>query len=374
MPPREDIEKAEFLEMLARYRQGKCSPEEEAFLDAYYNAYDAHQDPFQEMTPAEREQLKTDMHFEIRHELIQQNRVKRDFLKMKIMGAAAAVILICSVALYFTNISTTGKPALQDQSASAKEHDIAPGVDKAILTTSDGTTVTLEDQQDEALMYQLINNPGKLANTYNSVSTPRGTQYHLTLPDGSEVWLNSGSSIRFPSSFANGRRRVETTGEVYFEVAKKHSPFVVVTGSQEVEVLGTHFNINAYDDEDDVRTTLLEGSVKVSGSDKKARFLVPGQQSVLSASGQFRTITQADTEGAVAWKNGYFKFDRQNLQVIMRQISRWYDVEVSYSGDIPNDEYVGKIKRSEQVSGVLRILRLSKLNFRVEGKKIIVEN
>ncbi|EDM35487.1 putative anti-sigma factor [Pedobacter sp. BAL39] len=374
MPRREDIEKAEFLEIISRYRQGKSTPEEEAFLDAYYEAHDIHENILEQMSPAEQHQLKTEMHQEIRHELIQQNIVKRNFQRMKVMAAAAAVILICSVTLYFYHNGSKEKSVMLSQAPAHQQNDILPGVDKAILTLSDGTTVKLEDKHDEALMYEMINKPGRLANTYNSVSTPRGTQYHLTLSDGSEVWLNSGSSISFPTAFEKGPRRVETTGEVYFEVAKKHQPFVVVTGNQEVEVLGTHFNINAYEDEDDVRTTLLEGSVKVSGQDRKARFLVPGQQSVLSASGLFKTITTADTEGAVAWKNGYFKFDRQDLQAIMRQVSRWYDVEISYSGNIPTDEYVGKIKRSENVSGVLRILKLSKINFRVQGKKIIVEN
>jgi len=374
MPRREDIEKAELLEIISRYRQGKSTSEEEAFLDAYYEAHDIHENILEQMSPAEQHQLKTGMHQEIRHELIQQNIVKRNFQRMKVMAAAAAVILICSVTLYFYHNGSIEKVVLPNQAAAHQQNDISPGVDKAILTLADGTTVKLEDKHDEALMYEMINKPGRLANTYNSVRTPRGTQYHLTLPDGSEVWLNSGSSISFPTAFEKGYRRVETTGEVYFEVAKKHQPFVVVTGNQEVEVLGTHFNINAYEDEDDVRTTLLEGSVKVSGQDRKARFLVPGQQSVLSASGLFKTITTADTEGAVAWKNGYFKFDRQDLQAIMRQVSRWYDVEISYSGNIPTDEYVGKIKRSENVSGVLRILKLSKVNFRVEGKRIIVEN
>ena len=367
-------EKEEFLKLLAKRRNEGTTPEEEAFIDAYYHMFDVYPDVLQTLSPSEKAALKSSIREGIILEAtsgIAKQKAGLRFYKWQYISAAACILIISfSMLLYRTK-----SPEVKHSTVvAAQVKDIPPGSNKAILTLANGSRVVLNDRDDEEKIYKLVDTTLQSAAAYNSITTPRGGQYQLNLPDGSKVWLNSASSIRFPSAFNGEIRRVEMTGEVYFEIAKKSKPFIVSTGGQEVQVLGTHFNINAYADEENIKTTLLEGSVKVIGSDHQPHFLIPGQQSLVSSSGQFKTITAADTEMAVAWKNGYFKFDRQSLQSIMRQISRWYDVEITYVGEISADEYVGKIKRSEHISGVLKILKLSHIDFQLEGRKIIVNN
>lgn len=304
------------------------------------------------------------------------------------IAAAAAILVFISIGLYFYNKQANDNNI---KVAIKQSHDINPGGHKAILTLANGKKVILSDQKtgqlatqnsitinkekDGLLIYDAsgsIIHSGSDEIAFNTIETPRGGQYQIILPDGSKAWLNAASSIRFPVMFKGNERKVEITGEVYFEVShNKKMPFRVVSSDQVIEVLGTHFNINAYDDELVSKTTLLEGSVKVySANLRESRLLYPGQQSVVSQSGI--KVQRADIEEATAWKNGYFKFTRVNIQTLMRQISRWYDVDVEYEGSIPDDEFVGKIKRSEKVSEVLRILKLGKVDFRLEGRKIIV--
>ena len=217
--------------------------------------------------------------------------------------------------------------------------------------------------------------------SYNVLSTPRGGQYRLVLPDGSQVWLNAASSIRYPTAFTGTERKVEVSGEVYFEVTKNAAmPFRVVVNRRkgepdpmEIEVLGTQFNVNAYTDEDVIRTTLLEGAVKVKKG-VKGGILQPGQQAQCKEDGEMRWVPDADVEKVVAWKNGVFEFRDENLQAVMRQISRWYDVEVVYEGAIPTDGFTGRFSRNTSLSGVLSILRLSDIRLTVENKKIIVRS
>lgn len=310
------------------------------------------------------------------------------FIPLSVRIAAAATILVfISVGLYFYNKQAADNNIKVTIKSS---HDIHPGGNKAVLTLANGEKVVLSDQEtgqlatqnsitinkekDGLLIYDSSGNihPESDEIAFNTIETPRGGQYQIILPDGSKAWLNAASSIRFPVMFKGNERKVEITGEVYFEVShNKKMPFRVVSADQLIEVLGTHFNINAYDDELVSKTTLLEGSVKVySANLNESRLLYPGQQSVASQSGI--KVQRADIEEATAWKNGYFKFTRVNIQNLMRQISRWYDVDVEYEGRIPDDEFVGKIKRSEKVSEVLRILKLGKVDFRLEGRKIIV--
>jgi len=268
--------------------------------------------------------------------------------------------------------------------------DLAPGGNKAVLTLGDGSTIVLDDAKNGALTQQgntkVFKLNGKLtydpANTkndqifYNTISTPRGGQYQIELPDGSQVWLNAFSSLRFPTAFTGKERRVEITGEVYFEVAKNpNMPFKVTIGTpsenaSEIEVLGTRFNIMAYKDEAAVNTTLLEGSVKIN-QDSKAVLLKPGQQARLQDK-SIKIIDHVDTEEAIAWKNGYFQFTSASLQQVMRQLARWYDVDISYEGNVPERRFGGKISRDNNASEVLKVLELSKVKFRIEDKKIIV--
>jgi ferric-dicitrate binding protein FerR (iron transport regulator) len=215
-------------------------------------------------------------------------------------------------------------------------------------------------------------NQGSLI-SYNTLSTPRGGQYQLVLPDGSKVWLNASSSIHFPTAFAGHERNVELTGEAYFEIAKnKQKPFHVNVNGMQVEVLGTHFNVNAYGDEGAIKTSLLEGSVKIKKGNISG-LLKPGQQGVLKKNSTDLEIKNADMNEAIAWKNGLFEFDGADIKSIMREIGRWYDVDVVYAGKVPDRRFEGKISRDAQLSDVLKILALSNVKFSVEGKKIIVQ-
>ncbi|HET9280085.1 MAG TPA: FecR family protein, partial [Flavitalea sp.] len=264
--------------------------------------------------------------------------------------------------------------------------DVAPGGDKAILTLADGSTVVLDDAQNGTLAQQgsskIIKLDGKLvydpANknsrevVYNTITTPNGGQYQLELPDGSLVWLNATSSIHFPTSFVGKERRVEITGEAYFEIAKNRDmPFIVTVNNAEVQVLGTHFNVNAYNDEENVKTTLLEGSVKFVSGDN-INMLKPGQQSQLANNGLIKVVNNVDVEEVVAWKNGMFDFENAGIETVMRQLSRWYDVDVEYNGKT-DDLFIAEMRRNIKLSDALKALELTgKVKFDIQGKKIIV--
>ncbi|RXF68789.1 FecR family protein [Arcticibacter tournemirensis] len=403
-----NIDNKEFLRILEKYRNGQASAEEEDFLHAYYNMFDIKEDPLKSLGESEKNELKNSIRAELkaRIDIGTEGKPRKGRFYMRWSAAAAVLILVSSGIWVLVNKSgeSTKNPV---QSAMLQKQDVAPGTNKAVLTLGDGSTIMLDDAgngllakeggsainktKDGEIVYEAGSGQKKQEVTYNMVATPRGGQYQLTLPDGSRVWLNSASSIRFPTVFNSDERKVEITGEAYFEVAKKfkvegsefkeqHServPFIVMTAEQEVEVLGTHFNINAYADEGETKTTLLEGSVRVTpgrNSVTASKLLEPGQESIVRSADHATSVRQADLEKAVAWKNGYFKFDRENIQSLMRQVSRWYDVDVEYRGGIPSDEFVGKIKRTAYVSGVLRILELSNIKCRVEGRKIIIGN
>ena len=299
--------------------------------------------------------------------------------------AAASILIAIFAGFYF--YSGTGHTLNSIATASTK-HDAAPGGNKATLTLSDGSQISLTDagngqlaeqsgvritkNADGQLVYSIVPSDTKEL-AYNTISTPRGGVYQINLPDGTSVWLNAASSIKFPTTFAHlSQRQVELRGEAYFEVAKnKKLPFIVSTGQQQVEVLGTHFNINSYEDEEEVKTTLLEGSVKVSAGN--VMFLKPGQQATSSVrSGGKVKVGPANIEQAMAWKNGFFHFEKENLHSVLRQLARWYDVEVVYQIDRPDDEFVGDIPRGVKLSEVLKILEFEGTHFRIEGRKLFV--
>ena len=208
---------------------------------------------------------------------------------------------------------------------------------------------------------------------YNTISTPRGGQYQIELPDGSQVWLNAASSLRFPTAFAGKERKVEISGEAYFEITKNKSmPFVVKINEAEVQVLGTHFNVMAYNDEAAVKTTLLEGSVKFKSSDNTST-LIPGQQSQLTKDGKVKVVDGVDVDKVVAWKNGAFNFHGEDMDAIGRQLARWYDVEVVNNSKIEGLFYAEDIPKNIKLSEVLKMLQLTgEVSFKVEGRRIIV--
>ncbi|MNL25661.1 fec operon regulator FecR [compost metagenome] len=225
---------------------------------------------------------------------------------------------------------------------------------------------------DGQLVYDIIDN-GVESSRINTLSTSNGETYKVRLPDHSEVWLNAASTLKFPASFSSSKiRKVELIGEGYFEIAKdKSKPFIVKTAQQEVEVLGTHFNINSYLEEASVKTTLIEGRIKISGK-SSSRILRPGQQSTFSGKGDI-LLTDADVDAAIAWKNNQFMFDSENIQVIMRMIARWYNVDIEYVGEISDEKFGGGVSRFDDVSKVLKSLEsTNKVHFKIEGKKILV--
>jgi transmembrane sensor len=302
---------------------------------------------------------------------------------------AAAAIIICmlSVSLYFLfrpkqeNIVSKTENIQTD-----KSNNVAPGQNKAILTLANGTSIILDSAANGTLTTQgnskILKLNGMLSyNTlknkssevfYNTISTPRGGQYQLMLSDGSKVWLNAASSLRFPASFVGKERKVELLGEAYFEVAKNAAmPFKVKVNGMEVEVLGTHFNINSYDNESTIRTTLLEGSVKINKNNSSS-FLKPGQQAQMNKAGEIKIINNVDVEEAIAWKEGKFQFDRADIHDIMRQLARWYDVDVEYKGNV-SSHFGGTISRDVNLSQVLNMLHLTgEVKFQIEDKKVFV--
>lgn len=307
------------------------------------------------------------------------------------LGIAASLLILLSTGLFYY----LDKPVIQplakvDQSP--KPALVVPGGNKAVLTLSDGSKINLDNAKngvlanqagvsiqktsDGELLYKFSNSDGSRKQAsediiYNKIETPKGGKYQVNLPDGSIVWLNSASSLRFPALFSGNTREVELTGEAFFDVAKnKNKPFKVITKDQIVEVLGTRFNINSYGDEETISTTLIEGSVKIIYKDKVV-LLTPGQQFQPNESRV--KVIEADTEEVIAWKNGYFLFKDESIHSIMRKLSRWYNVDVSYVGDIPEFGFGGNISRSKDITEVLNVLELTNaVHFKIEGRRITV--
>jgi len=298
------------------------------------------------------------------------------------VAAAAVILLIGATAYLISNKKSAAKIAVQQP---AKQADIAPGRDGAILILADGKQIVLDSAGNGNLARQenmrivksgnevsYVNIPDAASQSvaFNEVRTPNGRQFHLKLSDGSKVWLNAASSIRFPASFSDKERNVEITGETYFEVAYDPSrPFHVSVNGMDIQVLGTHFNINAYNDEPVMKTTLLEGSVRLK-KDGRLAILKPGEQA--QAGSELTILKDVNTEEVMAWKNGFFQFDGMGIQSVMRQLERWYDVKVSYEGVIPERQFAGQIDRNANLSEVLKILQESRIHFKIQNRNLIV--
>ncbi|MGX5820898.1 FecR family protein [Chitinophaga lutea] len=365
------MNRQEAAELLDRYEQGTATPAERALVEHWYEAQ------------AAGKQLADDQHFEQLNNEIWQGTLRRAGLQpairrilpawARVAAAAAIVALIAGGWWGLQQRRAAPAPTI----ANTAGETIVPGSNKATLQLGSGPTISLTDaangkladhvakKADGELVYQPGGEP---SGTMHTLSTPRGGQYRLDLPDGSRVWLNAASSLRFPPSFdGEAERRVELNGEAYFEIAADaRRPFRVVSAGQTLEVLGTHFNINAYGDEPAITTTLLSGSVKVNGA-----LLKPGQRSVLQ-DGQIN-IQPADTELATAWKNGEFRFNGQDFQSVMRMISRWYDVDIEYE-EMPRPMHIaGVVSRSRNIREVLRMIEvMGDVKFNIEGKRITV--
>ena len=323
------------------------------------------------------------------------------FLKTGWFRYAAAVVLIAGSAIWYM---VQHRPVRNEQPSLVESirqagADVPPGGDKAVLTLADGRQIVLDNAPNGNLAQQGTTKIIKLENgqlaykagaastkdiLYNTISTPRGGQYQMVLPDGSRVWLNAASSIKFPTAFAGNVRNVEITGEAYMEVAKNvKAPFTVRANDMSIAVLGTSFNINAYTDEAEATTTLVEGSVNVKSLGKEA-LLKPGQQAQVmqqagaakqqagAAKQPLQVVNDVDIEKVVAWKNGLFDFNGAGVGEVMRQLSRWYDIEVAYEKGIPTIEFAGKMSKNVSLVNVLKGLEGAGMRFRLEGKKLII--
>ncbi|MDP2414706.1 FecR family protein [Daejeonella sp.] len=353
----------EAKELLEKYKSGKCSPREKLLLQKWF--HHLNEDELTGLTETDLKAAKKEFRKKIAAEI---STSSLHTLWPRVISAAAIIIIISIGTLFYLDYIKKSKVK---HVISEAQNDISPGGNIATLTLADGRKISLTDAEngqlaeqsgikisktaDGQLVYSISNSKNSSQSlSYNIIETPPGGQYQVVLPDGSKVWLNSASSLRYPVRFSGNERKVEISGEAYFEVAHNSKmPFRVINRSQIVEVLGTHFNIMAYPDESSTNTTLLEGSVRII-KENKSKVISPGQQTRVK-NGDI-DVASVDVTQVTAWKEGYFMFKNEDIQSIMRQISRWYNLEVKYEGPIPEKVFGGKISRTRNVSEVLEIL------------------
>lgn len=376
-------------DLLKRYLAGTCTPEERAQVELWYELLESGK------AAADEEHQEEDL-AEVRTRLVKSFRKKGKLFRYPAVAAAAAVLIIISIGTYFLfNSRPSGKIPKANKLLSSAA-DIAPGRNIAILRLDDGTEIALDDQSSGAIAKSGSNTIYKNAKgqlTYvateskeeeadspvsNSLKTPRGGQFQLTLPDGSKVWLNAASQLTYKISKTSSERLVELKGEAYFEVATDaNRPFKVLSKGQVVEVLGTHFNVSSYDDDPSVKTTLAEGAVRIveTGGHRNV-VLEPGQQATLDSSNRL-SVAHVDVSDAIAWKNGKLNFNQSDIYAVARQLSRWYDVDVVFKDKAPNVRLSGEVYRNTNASRVLEILSFYNLNCKIETdngvKRIVIE-
>lgn len=385
------MQESKARELMNKYRDGRLSEEERVLLESWYLKLARSKD-----VRAEKEVIETYLD-QISPPVISRTRSFKPLYRW-ISAAASVLIVLGSIGLWLYSSETGIPPAEHIEQA-----DALPGDNRALLTLANGESIFLDrvsngklaqegnmsivKTQEGEIVYSFIDTNSDYTGsvTFNKIETPKAGQYRVVLPDGTQAWLNAASSIRFPSAFAINERVVEITGEVYFEVAKmtagtKPVPFRVRSGNQDIEVLGTIFNVNSYSDEDAIKTTLLEGSIQIKRRNIRGKdvILKPGQQAQFKATSDNPSsasdiqVREVDTSTATAWKDGFFRFDGVGLPELMRQLSRWYNMEVIYEGPVRDYEFVGRIERSTRLSKVLRILEIGGVRFHIEKNKIIV--
>lgn len=372
------ISQSEIEELAYKQQTGNITLSEKLLLDKWY----ADHDDSLFYHNGEPEKVRHRIWVNIHNTIIK----KESFRLWPKMVAAACITLVAGLILYFSLANTSQSEIVFE----AGSQDINPASAKAVLILSDGKKIDLslsgsgnianqsgtvirkikggilEYQQNTAVQ----KNP---ANSFNSIETPSGGEFQLILPDGSRVWLNAKSKLRYPSSFSGAEKRlVELSGEAYFEVKKDIShPFMVVSRGQKITVLGTHFNVNSYPEEPGITTALLEGSILLSNGSASKK-LLPGDRSMND--GKNIQISKGDLSQDIAWKNGYFEFSDTDLKTVMKQISRWYGLSVSYAGKMPTKRFTGKIHRNLKLSSALKILSYFEVKFTVSDKDIHIEN
>lgn len=402
----EKYSRAYLQELAYKWKIGEITTEEQDYLDKWDASYpdDVLNLPEDSGGP---DVVKARIFKQV-NAALQQDRIKvNKVVKLKWLTVAASLIIICGFLFYNNSFRQILPPSLKYLYV---RNDIAAGKNTALITLANGKTITLSDSKSG-----LVIDAGKL--NYNdgspvknqaiegmeqeellTVTTPRGGQYQITLPDGSKVWLNAASSITFPAKFKGNERKVNLKGEAYFEVSKvrlesaagksekdqtNRLPFIVETRQQQIKVLGTHFDVNSYTEENSIKTTLIEGSVQVStiknATDNRSNqsntvILSPGQQAE-SNKGTIQVNT-VDTDNILDWKNGKFSFKNESLQNIMKKVARWYDVEVEFENEqVRSKTFTGKVSRYDKASEVFKILEMTGgARFKIDGRKIIVSS
>lgn len=376
----------EYNSLYEKYIAGKCSEDELVELENYQDSLILKEQVWDNTIMGDSEEIKQSIQIDLSNSIQEYNRIRK-FKTRAWQSAAAAVLIIISTSIYY--FQGSHEQVLVNTETPRFKNDVAPGNNKAVLTLDDGSKIDLDDAKTGILASESNvdikkTGDGKLEYTasvqdakiikYNVLRTPMGGEYQLVLPDGSKVWLNSGSTLRFPTSFVGSERIVELKGEAYFDITKNSKmPFLVRTNNaMDIKVLGTQFNIMAYDDEKNINTTLIEGSVEVLKGLGKT-MLKPGQEAVLNKGSGNIKVSIADLEQAIAWKNGYFIFSNENIESIMRKVSRWYNVDVIYEGNLSNKDFVGTISRNKNVSELLKMLELTgAVHFSIDGRRITV--
>ncbi len=387
------LNKQEILTLIDKYLAGSASAEEENLLVTMF-------DSFQITEEWDEKELGSKALMEAKMKKRLTAAVKKSRSKTRLqtlhpwLEIAASIVLILTIGLYLSRDYFVTKSTTVVTKMDSIKNDIVPGRDMATLTLADGSIVPLDDSAGKQILLTNGVSIQKAANgqlvytiaeglsagnkpldaIFNTLSTPKGGQYQVVLPDGSRVWLNAESSIRFPTVFVGVDREVTLSGEAYFEVAKdKSKPFKVHVEGMEVEVLGTHFNISAYGEER-ISTTLMEGAVKVKHGTNNI-LLQPGQLAHLNKrDGAIKTMP-ADIEATMAWKNGYFMFDNENIRSIMTKLSRWYNAEITYVGNMEGKNFSAKISKRSNISEVLEMLELTGIiHFKIEGRRVTVMN
>jgi transmembrane sensor len=375
------MEKMQAKELLQKYVSGLCTEEEKALIENWYlNLPDEGNAPGHDQIISHKSETWTAL----------AARMKRPsrFTATNYTALAAAILICLSAAVYLVKV-----PLKPEQSIGGHApNDAEPGANRAVLILANGKRIDLGQRADDQIVQQpglsviktadgeltyIVTEPGSSGPpAIHSIVTPRGGQYHILLPDGTGVWLNSASVLKFPPVFGGAERKVELSGEAYFEVARDSTrPFKVSTADQEVTVLGTHFNINSYTDEPLSTTTLFEGLVRVSpAGSNKYKLLKPGQQSALRDG--VIAVRTADMEEVLAWKNGLFIFHDEKLESILRKVSRWYNVDVAYTDEEAKKKvFGGSVSRFGKVSEILRMLEITgNVRFKIEEHQIIVMN
>jgi ferric-dicitrate binding protein FerR (iron transport regulator) len=376
----------EFKTLAAKCQDGTATEAEKEAFNRAYQLLATRYTEWDNKLMGDEETAKSKLYSLVTARIVGTQRSGR-IRRLYLYAAAAVVLAFLTTGIY----SLLHEPTRLEQVAHNKINDLKPGENRATLTLANGQKIILTkglagqlSKQGNVNVSMKANGtvayttgsggqPINAATAYNTLTTKKGEQFPLILSDGTEVILDAASSITFPVSFTGKRREVSITGQAYFKVVHNdHQPFEVLVKGQTIRDIGTEFNINAYDDEGMVKTTLLEGSVKVSKASGSV-VLAPGQQSqVTGDSNTITVVKNADVQSVVAWKNGLFQYSNASIQEVMRQVARWYNVDIEYEGTIPQREFSGKMQRNLNASQVLDLLSFTRIHFKIEGKKIIV--